>query len=233
MRSRLAFPHIDSCECYTKGNEKNPSEISWAGALWWQLVLSELVKAMTEHNNAIWLLLQKLFSWGEFPLTKWRFENKSSLRGMKGAGGMFFVGIWFSLGQKPLGLYLILQPLNWWYSSLNVHLSSHRRSICVPNSTSLLQTNMLFSRWLPGKEPYRECAETWASFKLKVIHCWQWMQIAAAATKHLLLFFKRILHNLNKVLLFSTISTMHFFFVFLYKRPIKEVLPSDSWGKIR
>lgn len=121
-----------------------------------------------------------------------------------------------------LGLYLILQPLNWWYSSLNVHLSSHRRSICVPNSTSLLQTNMLFSRWLPGKEPYRECAETWASFKLKVIHCWQWMQIAAAATKHLLLFFKRILHNLNKVLLFSTISTMHFFFVFLYKRPIRR-----------
>lgn len=26
MQSRLAFPHIDSCECYTQGNEKNPSE---------------------------------------------------------------------------------------------------------------------------------------------------------------------------------------------------------------
>lgn len=62
-----------------------------------------------------------------------------------------------------LGLLLSAQPLNLWYSSLNVHLSSERHSIysdgskqkysrqCVTNSTSLLQTNMLFSRWLPER----------------------------------------------------------------------------------
>ncbi len=67
-----------------------------------------------------------------------------------------------------VGLYFSPRPLNWWYSCLNVHMSSKRHSLyrdgskleyshqCVTNSTSMLQTNMLFSRWLPEKKPHLE-----------------------------------------------------------------------------
>lgn len=99
-------------------------KISWAGLLRWQLVLSELVKATTEHNNTIWLLLQKLFSWGEFPLTKWRFENKSSLRGMEG-GGMFFCGHLILTGTEAFGIWGYIWSCNLWTGGIVLYMSTY------------------------------------------------------------------------------------------------------------
>lgn len=76
-------------------------------------------------------------------------------------------------------IFFSLQPLNWWYSSFHVHISSKRHSIyrdgskleysrqCVTNSTSLLQTNMLYLRWRPEKKlQWRQS-----------IYYWRWIWI--------------------------------------------------------
>lgn len=164
-------------------------KISWVVrfVLHKQLVLSDLVKSNSwkQYNNLTIVSRKNVFLRGIL-FDNAKIWNKSSQKGVvlcMRARRILSVMVLYvsSVSRWDAWMVFIICPYSWWYSSLNVHLSSERHSIyrdgskpeyshwCVTNSTSLSQTNMLFSR--------QKISFTGSLFSLKKKKN-QWMQIS-------------------------------------------------------
>ena len=169
-------------------------KISWVVqfVLHKQLVLSDLVKSNSwkQCNNLTIVSCKNVFLRGIL-CDNAKIWNKSSQKGVALCMcarlcwvRILAVMVLYVARVRKWGAWmaLIVCSWSWWYSSLNVHLSSERQSIyrdgskpkyshcCVTNSTSLSQTNMLFSR--------QKISFTGSLFRLKKKKKRnQWMQI--------------------------------------------------------